>query len=477
MTTPDTPTPGKAALIPALLWRYIQLLRPGHWRGAALLVRESGIAEGSFLLMLSFGISAVLGIVRQMLFNAHFGISAPASAYYAAFRLPETIAMLLTGGTLANAMIPVLLKVAHMEGEAAARRFVNLVMTTLLAVMVPVVLLGMLLAPWFVQTLLAPGFDPPTSALTAALTRMMLLELLLLVVVSVGTAVLYSRNQFVLPALGVAVHNLTLIGGILVAMRFPEVGVYGPTIGALTDAVLQFVILVPGLAAQQFRYAPIWRPGDRHLRAVFHLLLPSGLSAAVNYAGAIVDTAFASQVPVPGSIPALQNAFLLLGVPVRLLGMAIGQATFPRLAVQVVDAQWDALRRTLLRSLGVALTLACLGMVGFILFGRFGIRLLFEHGEFDAAAGTLTYSVLVAYATALPAAIGTEILTRSLLALHDTRTPLVINCGQLLGRIILIPLLLPTMNVLAIPVAFALTSTIETAALGALVWMRLRGRG
>ncbi|MFP4436827.1 MAG: lipid II flippase MurJ [Chloroflexaceae bacterium] len=470
----NPPSPVKEVPTPGARRRYAGLPGPAHRRWSALLLRESGIAEGSFLLMLSFLASAVLGMLRQILFNAQFGISWQASAYYAAFRLPETFALLLTGGTLANAMLPVLVQVAHTEGEAAARRFINLVLTTLLAVMTPLVLLGLLLAPWFVRTLLAPGFDAATAELTTTLTRIMLLELLLLVVVSVGTAVLYSRNQFVLPALGVAVHNLTLIGGILLAWRFPTIGVYGPTIGVITDALLQLLILLPGLPAQKIRYVPVWHPRDQHLHAVFRLLLPSGLSGAVNYAGGIVDVAFASLVSGGGNIPALHNAFLLFGVPVRLLGIAIGQAAFPRLAAQVVDGRWRSMRRTLLRSLGIALGLACLGTLGFILLGRPVIRILFEHGEFDAAAGTLTYTVLVGYALALPAAIGTEILTRSLQALHDTRTPLLINCGQLAGRIALIPLLLPTLGLPAIPVAFALTSTLETAALGGAVWVKLR---
>lgn len=464
------------APVPGLSRRLIGMLQSGRWRLSALMLRECSIAEGSFLMMLAFLISAVLGIVRQILFNAHFGVSLEASAYYAAFRLPETLAMLLTGGTLANAMIPVLLTVAHKESEQAARRFINLVLTTLLVVITPVVLLGMVTAPWFVTTVLAPGFDAATSQLTTALTRVMLLELLLLVVISAATAVLYSRNQFLLPAIGVAIHNLTLIAGILAAMRFPAIGVYGPTIGAITDAVLQLCILLPGLTAQGIRYRPVWSPGDRHLRAVVRLLVPSGLSSAVNYAGGIVDIAFASLAHERGSIPALHNAFLLFGLPVRLLGIAIGQATFPRLAAHAVDAEWPALHRTLLRSLGVALALALLGMLGFVLLGRPVIRVLFEHGQFDAAAGMLTYTLLVAYAIALPAAVATELLTRSLLALRDTRTPLVINCFQLVGRIALIPLLLPGMGVVAIPIAFALTSTLETLALGGVILVKLHRR-
>lgn len=439
-----------------------------------LMLREFTIAEGSVVFMLSFLFSALLGIVRQMILNAHFGVSQEASAYYAAFRLPDTIATLLTGGTLANAMIPVLLMVAQTEGEEAARRFINLILTTLLAIITLAVVFGLLVTPSFVRVVLVPGFDDPTQHLTTILTRIMLLELVVLVVVSVATAILTSRNQFLLPAIGIAVHNLSVIGGVLAAILFPSIGVYGPTWGVVLDGILQLCILVPGIWMQKIRYVPTWNLNDRHLHTVIRLLLPSGLSGAVDYAGGIVDTRFASLAHESGSIPALHNAYLLIGVPIRLLGIAIGQAAFPRLAAQVVAAQWTDLTRTLLRSLLVAITMSILVLIGLILFGRLAIRILFEHGQFDAAAGALTYTILIGYAAALPAAVGTQILTRTLLALSDTRTPLIINCLQLSGRIVLLPVLLPSIGVVAIPLAFAITSTLETLALGGVVFLKVR---
>jgi putative peptidoglycan lipid II flippase len=407
--------------------------------------------------------------------HAHFGVSIESDAYYAAFRLPETLGTLLTGGSLAvNAIIPVLLSVQHRRGEQAAWRFTNLLVTTLLVFITPAVLLCMLAAPWFVRYLLAPGFSEAATQLTVVLTRILLTELLLVAGSSVATAVLISRSQFVLPAIAIVLRNVALIVGIGVSMRFPAVGIYGPAVGAVCDSLLQIVVLVPGLLRQGFRPRVVWAPGDPDLREAVRLLIPNGLSGMVNYAGGIVDTAFASLTRVAGDVSALYNAFLLIGLPIRLLGIAIGQAALPRLATQVVAEDWRAMRRTLLRALGVALGLALLAMLALIGGGRFAIWLLFERGAFDAAAGDLTYALLVAYSTALPAAVATEILTRALIALHDTRTPLLTNLGQLAGRLALIPLLLPSVGVLSIPLAFMLTSSVEALVLGGLLRRRLR---
>ena len=120
--------------------------------------------------------------------------------------------------------------------------------------------------------------------------------------------------------------------------------------------------------------------------------------------------------------------------------------------------------------------LALGAVVGLLLLGRPVIRFLFERGAFDAAAGDLTYRVLVIYAVALPAYVATEVITRGLIALRDTRTPLLTNTGQLISRIILISLLIQPWGVVAIPAAFAITSTLETLALGGVLWRKLNRR-
>ena len=61
-----------------------------------------------------------MGVVRQALFNAQFGVGPEVDAYYAAFRLPNTLFNLIAGGTLSSAMIPVLLMTIREDGDPAA---------------------------------------------------------------------------------------------------------------------------------------------------------------------------------------------------------------------------------------------------------------------------------------------------------------------------------------------------------------------
>jgi putative peptidoglycan lipid II flippase len=330
--------------------------------------------------------------------------------------------------------------------------------------------------PLLVTRVLAPGFDAPTANLTVTLTRIMLIQPIILLLGSVATAVLNSRNQFLLTGLSIVSHNVTLILSILALKFFPQMGIYGPTAGVVAGAILQTIILAPGLRGDGYRVGLRFDFANQHLREVVRLLIPNGLAVGVNYAGFIADTAFATRATDPAGLAAIYNAFLLVGLPIALLGQAIGQAAFPRLAAQAEAGNWTEMRKILWRSLGAAIGLAIPALVVLLLFGRPTIRILFEHGEFTAAAGDLTYRVLVAYAIALPAYVATEVITRGLISLRDTRTPLFTNSSQLALRILLISILLKALGAVAIPAAFAISCALETIVLAIVLFLKLRSK-
>jgi putative peptidoglycan lipid II flippase len=457
--------------------------RPATWpeqrhrsRIRRLFVREFSIPEATLLLMSSFLLSALLGSVRQILLNAMFGTGKEANAYYAAFRLPDALFALIAGGALSSAMIPILLSTEREDGREDWQHLANVVLTSLFAALTVIVAAGEIFAPAFVQHLLAPGFDAPTSDLTITLTRIMLAQPLILAAGSVAAAVLNSRRQFLLPAVSFASHNVAIISGIAATWAFPTLGIYGPTLGVLGGAVLQMLLLLPGVSDNGLRFRLVWDPHYERLHQVVRLLIPNGLSVGVGYAGFIVDTAFASKVADSAALPAIQNAWLLVGLPLALLGQGIGQAAFPRLAAQAASYQWQRMRRTLIWSLTSAIALSIPALFGLGLLGRWLIHLLFEHGRFDATAGTMTYHVLAVYVLVLPFAVGTEILTRGLIALRDTRTPLLTNTLQLIGRAAITAVLLDRFGVVAIPAAYLVSAAIESCLLAAILMPRIQER-
>lgn len=435
----------------------------------ALSRREFTVQGAALLLMTMFLASAILGAIRQILLGAHFGATETVGAFTAASRLPDVLSTLIAGGALSSALLPVLAARRRSGGDLAAWRLVGLVLNTLVVVLLVVSLLGVLVAPWLIRLVILPGYDAETQQLAATMTRIMMIQPVILGAGTVITAWLNSRNRFFLPALGVASHNIGILAGIGAAIVWPPVGIWGPVWGVVAGAMLQLILTSVGLVGENAgrQWLPRIDLNDRGLRDVAVLLLPNGLSMGVNYAGWLVEFSFGSRFANPATLVALQNGWLVAGLSVTLLGAAIGQATFPRMAAYVAAGARDAFGRLVRRSLLVAV-LGSLPVVAFLLLaGDRLVALLFEHGAYDAEATRLTQRMLVAYALGLPFYVATEIASRAILATRDARTPLLTNTLQLGIRTTTMAIFLPIWGYLAIPLAFVASSAVESILL---VW-------
>src|SRR5579859_7799341 len=243
--------------------------------------RRFSIAEAAFLLMMAYLASRGLGLVRQTLFNAIFGTGPEANAYYAAFRLPDTLFSLIAGGALIQAFVPVFITYEKDRGKRETWRLTSLVFNVMLVALTVLVLIGEFVAPAFVSHWLVPGYSPAVQDLTTSLTRIMLLQPLILGLGTIATAIISSKNQFLLPAFSIAVYNIGLIGGLLVTLAFPVVGIYGPTYGVLAAAACQALVQLPGLVKQKFEYSFFWDLKHVGLHQILFLLVPNILAVTI----------------------------------------------------------------------------------------------------------------------------------------------------------------------------------------------------
>ena len=101
---------------------------------------------------------------------------------------------------------------------------------------------------------------------------------------------------------------------------------------------------------------------------------------------------------------------------------------------------------------------------------------VFQTGDFTRDTARYVWAILAGASVGLLAITLARLYSSAFYSMRDTRTPLMTNTGQLLGRILLIVILLRPLGVLAIPAAFAVTSSLETLALGAVLWRKLSRR-
>ena len=453
----------------------LQSFLPGR---GSLSVRRFSITEAAFLLMLAFITSRGLGVVRQTLFNILFGTGPAANAYYAAAYLPETLFDLVAGGALIHAFLPVFLSHEKAHGQREVWRLTSLVFNVMLVVLTLLVLLGEFFAPAFVQHWLVPGYSPAEQTLTTDLTRVLLIQPLLLGLGTVITAALNSKRQFLLPAVSVAIYNVGLIGGLGVSFFFRDVGIYGPTCGILVAAALQVLVMVPALAKQRARYSFTWNVRHPAFVEVLRLLVPNVLAVAASSVTPIIDTAFISYIPDTSSLSASRNAYMLFALPLALVSQAVGQAAMPQLAALATARKYIRLRQTLVRVLLVALVFSTLAALALWIFGHPAIRILFQHGAFTAHSVYVTRLALIGYAIALPGQAASSLLTLTFYAMKNAAWPLgatILSLLAHLGSLVLFfALFTGPYKILAVPLAFAVDGLVASLMLGTLLFLGMR---
>ena len=446
--------------------------------GRAIAERRFSIAEAALLLMLAYLASRGLGVVRQSIFNALFGTSAAANAYYAAFRLPDFLFNLVAGGALTHALVPVFVTFDRQKGRQAAWRLTSLIFNIMLVSLTAIVLVGELLAPAFVSHILVPGYSAQEQALTTSLTRIMLIQPLILGLGTIATSVLSSKRQFLLPAVSIAVYNFGMIGGLVCTLIYPPLGIYGPTYGVLLAALCQVAVQIPGLVRQGAHYSFVWDLRDAGFRQVMRLLGPNAMIVLTGSASFIIDTAFTSYLPDQASLSAQHNAYMLFFVPVALLSQAVSQPALPQLSALASRGSFLRLRRLTIKVTGASLLLGIPATLGLCLLGRPVIHLIFQHGAFNKHSTTLTSLALIGYAVGLPAIIASEMFVRAFFALKNARIPMFTNIVNLAVHIGLILYLLTICTgqntILAIPLAASGSATAECILLGILLYFNLR---
>jgi putative peptidoglycan lipid II flippase len=445
--------------------------------GEALSVRRFSITEAAFLLVLALVASRGLGVVRQVLFNILFGTSSVADAYYAAAYLPETLFELIAGGALTHAFIPVFLSYEKTHGQREAWRLTSLVFNVMLVALTLMTLVGEFFAPAFVGQWLVPGYSPAKQALTTNLTRILLLQPLLLGLGTVITSALNSKRQFLLSSISVAIYNVGLISGEIVTFLFRGVGIYGPTYGLLVAASLQVLVMVPALVKQGARYSFTWNLNNSGFREILRLLIPNALAVGIASILPIIDANFISMMP-GGLLAAQRNAYLLFSLPLALISQAVGQAAMPQLADLSTGYKYVRLRQTLAKLLGTSLVFSILASLALYLFGRPAIHILFQHGAFDANSAHVTSIALLGYAIALPGHALAFLLILTFYAMKKALAPLYITLLALFTHACAILLFLHifsgTQQIIAIPLSLAIDGLIMSILLGLLLFRHLR---
>lgn len=388
-------------------------------------------------------VSRATGLGRTAALAAVLGVGLASDAYIAASVVPTMLLVLVTGGTLSAALVPMLSRGGN---EADRRRAAGTALAGLSALAAAASVALAVAAPVLGRFLSLGAHGQPDHDERIRLVTILLVllapQVFFLAVTAVTSAVLTARGRLGIVGWSPVATNITfLLALVLYAALVPASAERVPLGGLLVLGLGSTVATGVGSAIQlraAARDLPPWRAMlngrdrdlVRELRSTGSWTL---LYAAANQIGLLVVLALAARRNGVGS--AYQWSFTVMQLP---FGVTLLAATLPALARAADDRQ--VFNSVVRRSSAPLLALLLPCVAALILFAPLIARLLVGYGAADARGTALVAHGVALFAVALLPFAAFQLLTRSCYALRRPSWPalanLVVNAVTVAGALL-----------------------------------------
>jgi putative peptidoglycan lipid II flippase len=393
-----------------------------------------GLARSGVIFSIATTLSRILGLLREIVAAALFGIRGPINAFEIAFLVPNTVRSLVADSALSSAFVPVFSDLLVKGERKRAWRVASSLFWLVLLGLGGLTALFIVIAPW-VMKLFGYGPDALYGPLAIGLARILFPLVLILGLTGIVVGVLNSYDHFTVPALSPVAWNLVILLGL--AIGVPQAGtrsgkLYVYAVAILVATIVQFLLPLPWLRGRDDRLHMVIDIRDPAVKRTFVLMLPVTIGLGLINFNAVVDQLFATHLLNKNLAPAaIVRAFRLYMLPQGMFSVAVATVLFPLLSRHAAREDWNGFRGTV----GTGLRL-----IGFLLLPASAaaavlatpiVRLLFQHGQFTPSQTTIVAQCLAAFALGLTFNGTMLMLNRGFFSLQSPWIPTWVALGDL----------------------------------------------
>lgn len=380
-----------------------------------------GLHQAAYLLaFFAFG-SQMLALVRDRLLAFTFGAGSELDLYYAAFRIPDILFALFASVLSVYVLLPFVTKARSESGVEAGATVLGQMFTVFLIVYSLVAVVLFLVMP-YITSFLFPGFSAEADTITT-ISRILLLQPLLLGISSLYGVVTQLSQRFVLYAISPLIYNCGIIIGIIVL--YPWLGIYGLAVGVVLGALGHMAIQAPLIVGSELRFGLRRKIDWSLVRRVLLFAFPRALTLSLHQIVLLIFISLASLMAA-GSVSVFQFAFNLQSVPLAIIGMSYSVAAFPVLADLFAKQQREAFCLHVLTAFRhiIFWSLPIIALV--IILRAHIVRVVLGTGAFNWNDTRLTAAMLALFVVSLVGQSLMMLLVRTFYAGGNTRIPLYI---------------------------------------------------
>lgn len=383
----------------------------------------NGLHEAAYLLAFFAFLSQILGLVRDRLLAGQFGAGELLDVYYAAFRIPDFIFTIIIALVSVSVLIPFLVKIVDKDktDKEEREKFVNSVFTSLIYLAGGISILAFIFTPILLKWLFPEIISSSFGGELIAVTRILLLQPILLSVSGFFSSFVQVFKKFFVYALSPILYNVGIIVGIVVF--YPTYGIQGLAWGVVLGALLHLVIQIPTVIRKNISPKFVARPDLKVVKDVLKLSIPRTI-AVTGYQISMIALVALAGIMVAGSISIFTFAFNLQSVPMAIIGISYSLAAFPTLSKLFADGEQEAFLNHIVRAARHIIFWSIPITVLFIVLRAQIVRTILGSGEFSWSDTRLVAAALAIFSISVVAQNLILLFVRGYYSAGETARPL-----------------------------------------------------
>lgn len=397
------------------------------------------VLKAAWLIAVVTIISKLIGFIRDVVIADCYGTSTVSDAYFYAYQLPALAIVLLggIGGPFHSATVSVFSKIIPSLKEKANDEVNHLFNTFLTASFIFFTAFAVLCFVFSDQIMkfIIAGNNVELISLASMHLKIMSPILIVGGIVGIYYGILISYREFMLPNISPILMSIVIIL-MITFVRHDNTGfvlAWATTIGAMC----QFVYQIPKIRQLGFRLKPNFDFANNiQFQHICELLFPAVLSSTIGQVYIYVDMFFASSLK-PGAWTAIGYANRVFQFPVGILVTAFLVPLFPIFAKLVAQEDFDSIKRYFNKGVGVLLFASFPIIIGVLVLGYDGIKLIFERGAFDDRATFMVTQALWFLAFSILPYVFRDSITRVYYSFNDSATPFLTALCSILLKVFL----------------------------------------
>jgi putative peptidoglycan lipid II flippase len=392
------------------------------------------LARSGVIFAIATGLSRIIGLIREIVQAALFGIQGKVNAFEIAFLIPNTVRSLVADSALSAAFVPVFSDLLVKGERKRAWRVASSLFWLMLLGLGGLTALFVVIAPW-AMAIFHYGPGDKYAALAAGLARVLFPIVLVLGLTGIVVGILNSYDHFTVPALSPVAWNVVILLGLALGAEHSSdrsTRLYYYAVAILVATIVQFLLPLPWLRGRDDRLRMVIDIRDPAVKRTFALMVPVTIGLGLININAAIDQLFATHFLDPQRAPAaIVRAFRLYMLPQGMFSVAVATVLFPALSRAVSREDWEGFRSTVTTGLRlISFFLIPASAVSAVLCEPI-VRILYQHGRFGPNATPAVAYCLAAFSLGLTFNGTMLMLNRAFFSLQSPWIPSWVAMGNL----------------------------------------------